>query len=77
MTVPFDRLIWNAQDCADYFKETRPEFLRTRRHKPGFPKEIPGRERHWRALEVTNWALTGDPFKSPANYAEIPHEAVS
>lgn len=73
--IPFDRVIWNAQDCADYFKETRQEFLRTRRHMKDFPKEVPARERHWRALEVTNWALTGDPFKSPANYSEITQQA--
>ena len=68
MSVPFDRELWDAQDCADYFKESRQEFLRTRRHKEGFPAEIPGRDRLWRALEVSNWALTGDPKKIPQDF---------
>jgi hypothetical protein len=70
MSIPFDRVIWNAQDCADYFKESRQEFLRLRRHAPGFPKEIPAKPRHWRAVEVSNWALTGNPTNVPTNYAQ-------
>lgn len=65
MSIPFDRVIWNAQDCADYFKQSRQEFLRLTRHMPDFPKELPTRPRHWRALEVSNWALTGKPTISP------------
>lgn len=60
MTVPFDREIWNAQDCADYLKQSRQEFLRITRHSNGFPRELTTRPRHWRALEVSNWALTGN-----------------
>ena len=80
MNVPFDRLIWDAQDCADYFKESRQEFLRTRRHKEGFPAEIPGRDRLWRAVEVSNWALTGDANKIPQDFpksAEQQEESVA
>jgi hypothetical protein len=69
MTIPFDRVIWNAQDCADYFKQSRQEFLRQTRHGTGFPKELPARPRHWRALEVTNWALTGQAHVPPQDYA--------
>lgn len=65
MSVPFDREIWNAEDCAGYFKRPRAEFLRSIRWKPGFPKELPELPRHWRAVEVTNWALTGDANKIP------------
>lgn len=68
MTVPFDRVIWNAQDCADYFKESRQEFLRSRRHQIGFPPEIPGRPRMWRAVLVSNFALTGDANKIPQDF---------
>jgi hypothetical protein len=75
LAVPFDREVWDAGQCAVYFKESRQEFLRTRRYSQGFPKEIPGRPRLWRALEVTNWALTGDWSKSPANYSEFPQKA--
>jgi hypothetical protein len=63
--VPFDRVIWNAQDCADYFKRPRAQFLRSIRWKNGFPKELPELPLHWRAVEVTNWALTGNPTISP------------
>jgi hypothetical protein len=58
-------MIWNAQDCADYFKRPRAQFLRYTRYKPGFPKEIPAQPLHWRAVEVTNWALTGNPTIPP------------
>lgn len=68
LELPFDRVIWDAQDCADYFKESRQEFLRTRRHREGFPAEIPGRDRMWRAVEVTNFALTGDFKKIPQDF---------
>lgn len=61
-------MIWDAQDCADYFKESRQEFLRIRRHLAGFPAEIPGRSRMWRAVEVTNFALTGDCKKIPQDF---------
>lgn len=68
MNIPFSLVIWDAQDCADYFHESRQEFLRTRRHKEGFPAQIPGRDRMWRAVEVTNWALTGDSRKIPQDF---------
>lgn len=65
--IPFDRVIWNAQDCADYFKQSRQEFLRLTRHMDGFPKELAARPRHWRAVEVSNWALTGSSMMPPTS----------
>jgi len=59
MNVPADWLIWNAQDCADYLKQSRQEFLRITRHRPDFPPELPNRPRHWHAVAVRNWALSG------------------
>jgi uncharacterized membrane protein YjdF len=59
MTIPFDRVIWNAQQCADYLGQSRQEFLRLTRHKQGFPSELVNRPRHWQALAVTEWALAG------------------
>lgn len=59
MTVPFDRVIWNAQECADYLKQSRQEFLRLTRHRPDFPRELQNRPRHWQAVAVTEWALSG------------------
>lgn len=57
--IPFDRVIWNAQECADYLKQSRQEFLRITRHNETFPLELPNRPRHWPALAVTEWALSG------------------
>lgn len=59
MTVPFDRVIWSAQQCAEYLGQVRQEFLRITRHRPDFPKELVNRPRHWQALAVTQWALEG------------------
>jgi hypothetical protein len=59
LSIPFDKVIWNAQDCADYFKESRQEFLRTRRHKQGFPPELENCPLRWSAVAVTEWALRG------------------
>lgn len=57
MNVPFDRVIWGAQECADYIGLSRQEFLRTIRHKPDFPRELPNLPRRWQAIAVTEWAL--------------------
>lgn len=57
MTIPFDRVIWDAGECAEYLRESRAEFLRKTRYAEGFPAEIPSKPRRWRAIEVTAWAL--------------------
>ena len=59
MSIPFEWVIWGAQECADHLKQSRQEFLRITRHRPDFPKELQNRPRHWQALEVCKWALTG------------------
>lgn len=53
--VPIELTIWNAQDCADYLKQSRQEFLRLTRHKPDFPQELQNRPRHWNACRVQEW----------------------
>lgn len=65
--IPFERVIWNAQQCADYLGQARAEFLRTTRHRPDFPRELQNRPRHWQAIAVTEWALAGSipPETSP------------
>lgn len=55
--TPFDLVIWNAQDCADYLKESKDYFLSHTRWKDGFPPEIPGKPKRWRAAAVAAWAL--------------------
>ena len=57
MSVPFDLQVWTAEECADYLRESKAYFLQTTRYKEGFPPEIPGKPRRWRALAVTQWAL--------------------
>jgi hypothetical protein len=59
VSVPFDLVIWTAQECADYLKQSRQEFLRITRHRPDFPRELQNRPRHWQAAAVAKWALCG------------------
>lgn len=35
--IPFDLVIWDAGECADYLHVSRPEFLRKTRYAEGFP----------------------------------------
>ena len=69
MTIPFDRVIWNAQDCADYLKVSRKHFLRDLRYRDGFPKQLPwsleGRPR-WSAQEVRDWGLLRHQYATAA-----------
>lgn len=46
--IPVEYVIWNAQECADHLRQKKPEFLRTTRHRPDFPRELQNRPRHWR-----------------------------
>lgn len=57
--IPVEYVIWNAQECADHLRQKKPEFLRTTRHRPDFPRELQNRPRHWQALAVMEWALQG------------------
>jgi hypothetical protein len=80
MTVPFELVIWDAGDCAEYLKESRPEFLRKTRYAQGFPAEIPSKPRRWRAVEVTAWALGGNvsgitQFQADARGIRVPSSA--
>lgn len=65
MSVPFDLVIWTAQQCADHLHQSRQEFLRLTRHRPDFPRELPNRPRHWQAIAVCRWALSGALENSP------------
>lgn len=70
--IPFDLVIWDAQQCADYLGQSRQEFLRTTRHKADFPPELANRPRHWRACRVTGWALEGSfPPASPHDLRKV------
>lgn len=59
--TPFDRVIWSAEQCAEYLEQSKATFLKRTQYLPGFPKRcpIPGQPR-WPALAVTQWAFTGN-----------------
>jgi hypothetical protein len=58
MTVPFDRVIWNAEQCAEYLGQKYSTFIKRTQYLPEFPARcpIPGQPR-WPAQAVTDWAL--------------------
>lgn len=58
MTVPFDRVIWDAAECAAYLGQEKATFLKRTQWATNFPARcpIPGQPR-WPAKAVTEWAL--------------------
>lgn len=68
--IPFDRVIWSAQQCADYLGQSHSRFLKKTQYRPGFPDRcpLPGQPR-WRAQAVTAWALgeSDEARQIPAN----------
>ena len=69
--LPFDRVIWSAQQCADYLGQSYSHFVKRTQYAEGFPARcpIPGQPR-WRAAAVAGWAL-GEP-SDPKNPVTIP-----
>ena len=61
MSIPFDRVIWDADECASYLRQEKASFLKRTQWRPGFPPrlDLPGQPR-WQALAVTEWALSGN-----------------
>lgn len=57
MNIPFDRVIWTAQECADYLGTTEAEFLRSMVSAEGFPAELLNAPGRWLAKAVAEWAL--------------------
>lgn len=55
-SVPFEWVIWSAEQCAAYLGVEVKVFYRMQ-HKDGFPPRLPkpGHPR-WNALAVTQWA---------------------
>ena len=75
MTIPFDRVIWDASQCAEYLGQGKSTFLKRTQYSENavgryFPKRcpIPGQPR-WRATAVTEWALG-------TNHEQITNEPV-
>lgn len=70
--IPFDRVIWSAQQCADYLGHSYSQFTKRTQYAEGFPKRcpIPGYPR-WRAQAVTAWALgESNTFDPPRPHEE-------
>lgn len=69
MTVPFELVVWSAEECAEYLRQAPATFLKRTQHIPGFPARlpIPGQPR-WQAQAVAEWAL-GRPTSNPQREA--------
>lgn len=58
INVPLEDQLWDAEDCARYFKMSRESFLKYKAPQPSFPKPHgPGHPR-WFAGEVIRYART-------------------
>jgi len=60
MDVPFEYVIWSAQQCAEHLGQSKASFLKRTQWADGFPRrlQIPGHPR-WNAKQVTEWANAG------------------
>lgn len=58
MTIPFELVIWDAHQCAEYLGQSYSNFIKRTQYLDDFPKRcpIPGQPR-WPAKAVTDWAL--------------------
>lgn len=58
--IPFEYVIWTADECAGYLRESKEYFLRTTRHMGGFPNPVSvGNKRpRWRAQDIAEWLLS-------------------
>ncbi|OGT57499.1 MAG: hypothetical protein A3E01_08145 [Gammaproteobacteria bacterium RIFCSPHIGHO2_12_FULL_63_22] len=58
MTIPFERVIWDADQCAEYLGLSYSQFIKRTQYLEGFPPRcpIPGHPR-WPANAVTEWVL--------------------
>jgi len=56
--IPFDYLLWSAEDCAEYFGISKDYFLRKKRNQPGFPNPVSedNEQPRWSAKSVAAWA---------------------
>jgi hypothetical protein len=62
MIIPFDRVIWDAKQIAEYLGVNYHTFLKQVRYQDGFPAPLsafPGHPK-WSAKAVSDWALAGD-----------------
>lgn len=66
--VPFEFVVWNAQQCADYLGISKSRFLRYSRYNQGFPQEVTREKERprWRAADVVAWRLNYDSITTAA-----------
>lgn len=56
--IPFEYQLWDADECATYFGQSKEYFLRTTRHAKDFPAPLEmSKQPRWRALAVAQWAI--------------------
>lgn len=61
--VPFDKMLWSADDCAEYLRMDKKTFQQYYACHPHFPKRIhlersEGRGKTlWKAQEIVDWAV--------------------
>lgn len=62
--IPFEYVIWNARECAEYLGQRYSSFIKRGQYVGGFPPRcpMPGHPR-WRAADVV--AFTGQTLTNP------------
>jgi len=57
--IPFEFVIWDADECAEYLKVSKDRFLKSIRHRKGFPSPVTSDHEHprWRAIYVAKWRV--------------------
>ena len=60
MTVPFEYVIWDAQECAAYLRQSKGTFLKRTQWLAGFPNrlQMEGHPR-WNAMQIMQYANAG------------------
>lgn len=76
MSIPFDQVIWDAEECAAFLRLSYSTFIKRTQYLDGFPARcpIPGQPR-WPAMRVTQWALRGPDHEQITNGEESPSTA--
>lgn len=59
MNIPFEYVIWDAEEAAEYFRLSKEYFLRKKRNEPGFPAPVSddNEKPRWRALDIARYGV--------------------
>lgn len=55
---PPERVIWDSEDCAQYFKCSRRHFVDRISKEPSFPEPVKNLSCRWLMTDVLKWAST-------------------